>query len=151
MEKTLKTLLMLLIGVMSMSLAACSDSDDELQSDGEKALAELNERLYVDGQFRFPQQAPDGQFYGYTDDKAEAKAKAEAMLGHELVNDAYTLTLPDNYGMVKVTPSEDATIYYTMYISVKGEEPKTCNIVDLAWYEDNAFSTLLTFAPEKLL
>lgn len=149
MKKTAKTFLMLLIGLMSMSLAACSDNNDEPQNAGEKALAELNERLYINGQFRFPQQAPDGQYYGFTDNKAEAKEKAEAMLGHELVNDAYTLILPDNYGMVKVTPGEDPTIYYTIYISVKGEEPKTCNIVDLAWYDNNAFPPL--YEPERLL
>ena len=65
MKKTAKTLLILLIGVMSISIAACSDNNDEPQSDGEKALAELNERLDIDGKFRFPHQAPDGQFYGF--------------------------------------------------------------------------------------
>lgn len=151
MKKSIKIMLGLLIAVMGITFAACNNDDEEPQGAGEKALAELNERLYVNGKFRFTQQAPDGQYYGYTDDKAEAKAKAESMLGHELVNDTYTLTLPDNYGFVKVTPNEDTTIYYTMYISVKGEAPKTCNIVDIAWYDDNTFSTLLTFAPEKLL
>lgn len=141
----------LLLAVIGISFAACSSDDDAPQSAGEKALAELNERLYVNGKFRFPTQAPDGQYYGYTDNKSEAKAKAEAMLGHELVNDAYTLTLPDDYGFVKVTPNDDETIYYTMYISVKGEEPKTCNIVDIAWYEDNAFSTILTFIPDRVV
>lgn len=151
MKKSIKIMLGLLIAVVGISIAACSSDNDEPQSAGEKALAELNERLYVNGKFRFTQKAPDGQYYGYTEDKAEAKAKAESMLGHELVDDTYTLTLPDNYGFVKVTPNEDATIYYTMYISVKGEDPRTCNIVDIAWYDDNTFSTLLTFAPEKLL
>lgn len=149
--KLTKTLIMLLMAVVSVSLAACSNDDDEPMNAGEKALAELNERLYVNGQFRFPFEAPDGQYYGYTDDKTEAKEKAEIMLGHELVDDAYTLTLPDNYGYVKVVPNEDPTIYYTMYIAVKGEAAKTCNITDIAWFDDNAFSTLLIFAPEKLL
>lgn len=149
MTKSIKLMFMLLAAVMGLTFTACSSNDDEPQSAGEKALAELNERLYVDGEFRFPQQAPDGQYYGYTDDKAEAKTKVEYILGHELVDDAYTLTLPDNYGFVKVTPNQDPTIYYTMYISLKGEEPKTGNIVDIAWYDNNLFPTFLIFDPEK--
>lgn len=144
-------MLLLIVALMGISLSACSSDDNEPQNAGEKALVELNDRLFVNGNFRFPQQAPDGQYYGYTDNKAEAKGKVEYIIDHELIDDAYTLTLPDNYGFAKVTPNEDTTIYYTLYISVKGEEPKVCNIVDIAWYEDNAFSTLLTFKPEKLL
>ena len=152
MKKTIKIMLGLLIAVIGIYFAACSSDNDDPQSAGEKALAELNERLYVDGQFRFTYlDSNDEQYYGYTVSKEEAKEKAEYMVGHELIDDAYTLTLPDDYGVVMVIPNEDPTIFFTMYISIKGETPKICNIVDIEWFNVNAFLFPPYIPPEKLL
>ena len=76
---------MLLVAVMGITFTACSN-DDEPDNAGEKALAELNERLHVDGQFRFQFQNEDGQYYGYCDDKSHAQQKAEEMLGLSLIH-----------------------------------------------------------------
>ena len=141
---------MLLVAVMGITFTACSN-DDEPDNAGEKALAELNERLHVDGQFRFQFQNEDGQYYGYCDDKSHAQQKAEEMLGCGLENDAYTLTLPDGYGYVKVVANEDPTIYYTMTIALKGETTKICNITDIAWFENQNFSTLTSYVPRPVL
>jgi hypothetical protein len=73
------------------------------------------------------------------------------MLGCKLENDAYTLTLPDGYGYVKVVANEDPTIYYTMIIALKGETTKICNITDIAWFENQNFSTLTSYVPRPLL
>lgn len=150
MKKSIKFVLLLLAAVMSVSLTACS-SDDEPVSAGEKALAELNERLHVDGKFRFQFQAEDGQYYGYCENQAHAKQKAEEMLGHELENDAYTLILPEDYGYVKVVANEDPTIYYTMTVALKGDATKICNITDIAWFENHNFSTLTSYVPKVTL
>lgn len=140
----------ILATTFSLTLSSCGNNSNE-PSEGEIALKEIKDRLFVDNWFRFGNLDEDGQYYSYCYNKEVAKTKMEEFIGHELVNDQYTLTLPGDYGYVKVMPGTHPAIYYTVYISLKGNDDLICNITDIEYFSGDNFSTMTSYCPRPTL
>lgn len=139
MKKTAKNFLILLFGVMSMSLAACSDNNDEPKSSSQKEIYDhVVSMITMDnGELLFPKVA-EGQYIAAVNSEEESNEICKLLTG---IDCSGTSTLLDmgNYGNIKIIKSQEEGAYKTVVFNISDFKPFVLTMGTLEYFKDSNF------------
>lgn len=138
----LKSVLYLMTFILSIGMTACSSSDDDAPAtgDGQKVAQWIHDNVleaptaievYTDAG------SNGSNLYGVVDNEMAARRFCCEMIGCPWDGEAKIYTVPDDYGTIRLVPSDQEGVFYKVVVNVRGIMPFTLSLATREYCQSN--------------